>query len=266
MPETNEAAVLTVSEEIAFFAGWEAHKRGGAHVEDGREAARYAFATGFDFGDEGIGENLVRYPPEAASRLSVEPGPATENMGVRRWDEAAQEYVYDYSQTPAPASNSAVDGAIERLSHCVSNTKAHWSFATDTSPAVDVLVEDLRSLIAENAALRAERDEALRECTRWAQEAGEAKGKLEMSEAAGIVEGWKERALASEAREAALRERVEVLAEALKAADLLLGVMVASPFWKDTIDPVRELVEDTARTVRAALPAAAPDQQKGGDA
>lgn len=44
----------------------------------------------------------------------------------------------------------------------------------------------------------AERDEALKECARYAREAGFATGKLEMSEAAGIVDGWKERAEAAE--------------------------------------------------------------------
>ena len=41
---------------------------------------------------------------------------------------------------------------------------------------------------------------ALREVSKYAREAGEAKGRLEMSEAAGIVEGWRERAERAEAR------------------------------------------------------------------
>lgn len=47
--------------------------------------------------------------------------------------------------------------------------------------------------------LRQERDAALRECAKWAREAGEAKGRLETSEWPGVVEGWKERALKAEA-------------------------------------------------------------------
>jgi len=42
------------------------------------------------------------------------------------------------------------------------------------------------------AQLIAERDAALRACAKWAREAGLAKGKLEMSEAAGIVDMWKD--------------------------------------------------------------------------
>lgn len=49
-------------------------------------------------------------------------------------------------------------------------------------------------------ALEAERDAAIREMSAWAREAGEAKGRLEASEMAGVVEGWKERAEAAEAR------------------------------------------------------------------
>jgi len=41
---------------------------------------------------------------------------------------------------------------------------------------------------------------AFREISKLAREAGEAKGRLEMSEAAGIVDGWRERAERAEAR------------------------------------------------------------------
>ncbi len=65
---------------------------------------------------------------------------------------------------------------------------------------------DLKALIAENAALRASEMAALKECSEWARKAGEAIGKLETSEAAGIVEGWRDRATEAEHK----------LAEALK--------------------------------------------------
>lgn len=42
------------------------------------------------------------------------------------------------------------------------------------------------------AQLIAERDAAIRQCVRLAKEVKEAKGKLEMSEAAGIVDMWKD--------------------------------------------------------------------------
>jgi hypothetical protein len=64
--------------------------------------------------------------------------------------------------------------------------------------------------------LEGERDQAMRECLKWAQEAGEAKGRLEMSEAAGIVDGWRERAEAAETERDALKLE---LAEAVKQAD-----------------------------------------------
>lgn len=56
------------------------------------------------------------------------------------------------------------------------------------------------------AKLMAERDAAIRECTKWAQEAGEAKGRLEGSEIAGIVDGWREKCEALERRCERLRE------------------------------------------------------------
>lgn len=54
------------------------------------------------------------------------------------------------------------------------------------------------ALLAENAALRANEKAALKECSEWARKAGEAIGKLETSEAAGIVEGWRDRATEAE--------------------------------------------------------------------
>lgn len=56
---------------------------------------------------------------------------------------------------------------------------------------------------------------AFREISKLAREAGEAKGRLEMSEAAGIVDGWRERAERAEAQcrvlEGALRVGIEAL-------------------------------------------------------
>ena len=66
----------------------------------------------------------------------------------------------------------------------------------------------------------AERDEALRQMAVYAREAGLATGKLETSEAAGIVEGWKERA---EKAEADLKEAREALRPFRKAAASLLA-------------------------------------------
>lgn len=70
----------------------------------------------------------------------------------------------------------------------------------DGPPAATLILAQAERL----AAVEAERDAALRECSTYARQAGEAIGRLETSEAAGIVEGWKERALVAEtARDAA---------------------------------------------------------------
>lgn len=83
-------------------------------------------------------------------------------------------------------------------------------------------VNELSRLLADNVRLRGERDEALREMTKYAREAGEATGRLETSEAAGIVDGWRERAQAAEAR----ADRME---EALRLAMNRARIMKSAP-------------------------------------
>jgi len=68
--------------------------------------------------------------------------------------------------------------------------------------------------IADNqriAELEASLRDAMKQCSEWARQAGEAKGRLEMSEAAGIVDGWREKC---EGLEAEVARLVQVLAEA----------------------------------------------------
>lgn len=179
--------------------------------------------------------------------------------------------------------------------------------------------------------LQGELDEAIKLMSKYAAEAGEAKGRLEMSEAAGMVDNWREHALAADTRreaaerraataEAALakftapiatlevaipepwrtfivklsRERdqwkersegsragrdfhfdagvdlfeqltaaqaqheadqrvIEGLRRALNAAGSFFATMLTSPFWRETIDPVRGTVEKVDAQVRAAL-------------
>lgn len=60
-------------------------------------------------------------------------------------------------------------------------------------------------------AAEAERDAAIREMGTYARQAGEAIGRLEMSEAAGVVDGWRERAEAAEAREAEAGDLIRCL-------------------------------------------------------
>lgn len=67
-------------------------------------------------------------------------------------------------------------------------------------PLADRLRAALSTASLQIAELQADLKTALKECSRWATEAGFAKGKLEMSEAAGIVEGWQERCEAAEAQ------------------------------------------------------------------
>lgn len=90
-----------------------------------------------------------------------------------------------------------------------------------------------KALLTEAASLiqrlEGERDEAIRFMSQYAREAGEAKGRLEMSEAAGIVDGWRERANAAEQALSASQKEVERLtgtgAELLSAVREALSVL-----------------------------------------
>lgn len=79
----------------------------------------------------------------------------------------------------------------------------------------DEAASRISALLAENAALRANEKAALKECSEWARKAGEAIGKLETSEAAGIVEGWQKRATEAE------RKLAEAVGLNERAADLM---------------------------------------------
>lgn len=62
---------------------------------------------------------------------------------------------------------------------------------------------------------------AFREISKLAREAGEAKGRLAMSEAAGIVDGWRERAERAEARCRALQRIVDLARELVSPAGMV---------------------------------------------
>jgi hypothetical protein len=65
--------------------------------------------------------------------------------------------------------------------------------------------------------LERELSQAIVRCGEWATKAGEAQGRLEASEMAGTVQGWKERATTAEAERGKLREAIcQVLAESVK--------------------------------------------------
>lgn len=94
--------------------------------------------------------------------------------------------------------------------------KANW----DWSKVVDLVRTDLSTAAARAEKAERERDEAIRCLSEATRKQGEAEGKLAMSETAGIVEGWIDRAEKAEAeRDAAnaelarLRESVVVLTE-----------------------------------------------------
>ena len=79
-------------------------------------------------------------------------------------------------------------------------------------------VDDLRSILidlaaAEARAVKAEASyrDAVKHVAQYAREAGLATGKLEMSEAAGIVEGWMERAETAETRADDLQRRLDAV-------------------------------------------------------
>jgi hypothetical protein len=59
--------------------------------------------------------------------------------------------------------------------------------------------------------LERELSQAIARCGEWATKAGEAQGRLEASEMAGTVQGWKERATAAEAERDKLREALTKL-------------------------------------------------------
>lgn len=112
-------------------------------------------------------------------------------------------------------------------------------FATFDPPTVLSLLQSLRNQEAEIERLRGALHTALREACGYAREAGEAVGRLEMSEAAGIVRGWQERAQAAEAENARLREALEPFAIlANEDTDYLPDEHVISLTYDDSkIDP-----------------------------
>lgn len=70
--------------------------------------------------------------------------------------------------------------------------------AIKAQPTWKISALEVHSIIARLEVGAAFEKQALKRVSDLSREAGEAKGKLEMSEMAGIVEGWKDRALAAE--------------------------------------------------------------------
>lgn len=91
------------------------------------------------------------------------------------------------------------------------------SYLRNAVPDILNLLTERDTLSAENARLEEANRTIAAECIKWAREAGEAKGKLEGSEAAGVVDQWREKCEQLEAENAALTAKVERLEEALRA-------------------------------------------------
>ena len=90
---------------------------------------------------------------------------------------------------------------------------------------------------AENVKLRALAEESIRLMTKYAREAGEATGKLETSELAGVVDDWKARALKAEAR---LAEAVGALREVLSIWDQWGSLDSTDPDDRDAMEAARQ--------------------------
>lgn len=90
-----------------------------------------------------------------------------------------------------------LDGKLEpETKDCFNDRAPLYSIAISLKRIADAPSE----AAARIAELEGDLKAAFREISKLAREAGEAKGRLEMSEAAGIVDGWRERAERAEAR------------------------------------------------------------------
>ena len=72
--------------------------------------------------------------------------------------------------------------------------------------------DHIEKLEADNARLNDALRQAVIDAAEWARKAGEAQGKLEISEAAGILDGWKRDCERLRADNARLREALETIA------------------------------------------------------
>ena len=68
-----------------------------------------------------------------------------------------------------------------------------------------------------------ERDEAIKALSDEARNRGEAEGRLEASEMAGVVDGWKARAEAAEAKVALAKQALKIIAGKSQCIDNLMG-------------------------------------------
>lgn len=94
------------------------------------------------------------------------------------------------------------------------HTEANYDLTdalVNAAPSLITAARERDEAQRELAECRSARDEAIKLMSEYARQAGDAKGRLEMSETAGIVEGWRERTEKAEAqRDEALRRVEEV--------------------------------------------------------
>lgn len=104
-----------------------------------------------------------------------------------------------------------LDGKLEpETKDCFNDRAPLYSIAISLKRIADAPSEAAARITELEGDLKA----AFREISKLAREAGEATGRLAMSEAAGIVDGWRERAERAEARCRALEEALRPFAEA----------------------------------------------------
>ena len=108
---------------------------------------------------------------------------------------------------------------IEEARERLRDSQAQHSFREDGDIFTVVKRADVVAILSAYDAAVAARDAAIIAMVEYAREAGEAKGRLEGSEAAGAVDIWREHAQAAEAR----ADRMEKLVESAKtiATDIL---------------------------------------------
>lgn len=91
------------------------------------------------------------------------------------------------------------------------------------SISAPVRLDDLRALLAQLEAAQEARNEAVRLMSEASREAGDWKGRFEASELCGVVEGWRERALAAEAGAVDLKEELHATDAIITALSPLLS-------------------------------------------
>ena len=106
----------------------------------------------------------------------------------------------------------------------------------DVTEATDAI---LSLITAELERVERERDDAIKLMSQYATEAGFAKGKLEMSEAAGVVDMWREHAQAAEARATAAEARLAEAVEVMREVEPFIDVIVCYASSIDEYEPNR---------------------------